>query len=479
MTSIPIRYTASKKSFFLGPTPLIRLSVFLLALSGIAVTGTASVLADSAPRTSISKTLDGYVTAVNPPDSFLLDTLTVRTTSKTAVYRREENGDKILFRVDGILIGSHVTVHGKADAQKQEIIADNVVVSAEEIPQKASGAGLIDGPPMLAASGKAWTSTVKADGYRLTVTPKTEVTLPAGTTDLAALPPSVWVAYKATRQQDGKLVASRIAFYSFERSDKEQKYAKSSDFKIDPPDYDKRIPGSVHFFAHSMTILADREVADHVTRVGESLIPAWQKTLPDNDPAKVHFHFWILQANKTLKNTLSDEAGTVLVPSNVLARLKNDAQLAALLSSDVAAAIQQDAYRTLTTKHLEEALSFGSAGAGAVAPGAGLIGLTAGPAFSAAVWTPMIQRQYRVGMSYMDSAGYDVRQAPLALRQLDEKHADEDEAKGKPASPLAQYLEFIYATEYGREDWSSKRDGETEYAQLLSHLHSADPKLHP
>ena len=402
----------------------------------------------------------------------------IRTNQATAVYKAEDHGDQYLFPLAGILVGSHVMVHGKADGQGQEVLADKIVVSAQEIPQKVSGAGLIDGPPMLSASGKAWAGTVKADGYRLTVTPTTEVTLPAGTAILANLSPDMWVAYKATRQRNGNLVASRIAFYPFERSDNEQKYAKSSDFKIDPPDYDKRIPGKVHFFGHSMTILANRELADHVTQVGESLIPAWQKSLPDNDPAKVHFHFWLLQANKTFKRTFSDEAGTVLVPSNVLARLKNDAQLAALLSSDVAAAIQQDAYRSLTTKHVEEALSWGSTGAALVIPSVGLIGVASRPVFSAAVWTPMIQRQYRVGMSYMAAAGYDVRQAPEALRQVDEKHADENEAKGKRPSAMASYLEFIYATEYGREDWSSKRVGEAEYGQLLAALRAADPKAH-
>jgi hypothetical protein len=337
----------------------------------------------------------------------------------------------------------------------------------------------MDAPTALTLSGQHWTGTVIADGYRLTVTPQTAVTLPAGVTDPASLPVNTWVKYKAERQQDGSLAAGDIEFFPFERSDKEQKYAKSSDFKIDPPDYDKRIPGKFHRDGRAYTILADRQLADHVTRVGESLIPVWQKSLADNDPARVHFHFWILQANWALKHTLSDEAGTVIIPTIVLARLKNDAQLAALLSSDVAAAIQQDAYRSLATKHTEEALTVGSAAAGLFVFGPALIGAAARPVYTATVRTPMIERQYRVGMSYMAAAGYDVRQASEALRHLDEKHADEDEARGKDPSRMAAYLEFIYATEYARADWSGKQTGETEYAQLLSQLHSADPRLHP
>lgn len=453
---------------------MIRLSAFLLALSAIAVTSTASVLADSAPRSSISKTLNGYVTAVNLPDSFRLDELTIRTTPKTNIFAIDGAQDLQLPDLSTVFVGSHVIIHGKVDTQKQELLADRIEIFAEQLPRKAAGGGLMDSSTSLTPSGQRWTGAVIADGYRLTITPKTSVTLPAGVTDPAGLTVNTWVKYKAERHQNGSLVASDIEFFPFERPDKEQKYAKSSDFRIDPPDYDKRIPGKAHGLARTATILADRELADHVTKVGESLIPAWQKSLADNDPAKVHFHFWILQENWAFKHTLSDEAGTVLVPTNVLARLKNDAQLAALLSSDIAAAIQQDAFRNLSKKHTEEILGLAALG------GAGLTGaVVVGKVYDTAVWTPMIERQYRVGMSYMAAAGYDVRQAPEALRQVDEKHADENEAKGKDPSKMAAYLEFIYATEYGREDWSGKRTGETEYAQLLSQLHSADPKLHP
>ena len=81
-------------------------------------------------------------------------------------------------------------------------------------------------------------------------------------------------------------------------------------------------------------------------------------------------------------------------------------------------------------------------------------------------------------MAYMAAAGYDVRQAPEAIRQVEEKHAEEDEAKGKEPPKLAGYLEFIYATTYGKADWSGKQVGESEYGQLLATLRTADPKAH-
>src|SRR5271156_2591138 len=138
----------------------------------------------------------------------------------------------------------------------------------------------------------------------------------------------------------------------------------------------------------------------------------------------------------------------------------NDAQLAAVLSADVAGAIQEDAFRSLSAKHTEEVLQWGSL----VVPYSGAIGsIVVGGAYESAYWGPLIQREYRVGMSYMAAAGYDVRQAPEAIRQIQEWHAADDEARGKEPPKLAGYLEFIYATEYAKADWSGKRVGELEY----------------
>ncbi|MBV8630415.1 MAG: hypothetical protein JOZ83_05790 [Silvibacterium sp.] len=368
-------------------------------------------------------------------------------------------------------VGSRVTVHGKPDPQGNGFIADKVAVYSDNLPQKAVGAGLLSGPIALTPSGKSWSGTVDADGYHLTVTPDTEVTLPAAVTDPAALPPNSWVKYKADWHINGKLVASQIAFCSFGRSDKEQKFAKSSDFRIDPPDYDKGTPGKVHFVAHTMTILADRQLADHVTKIGESLVPDWQKKLADNDPEKVHFRFYILESSKTLKYPVSDEAGTVLVPANMLARLKNDAQLAALIAADVGAAIGEYYYQTLRERQAVEAFTWGGLATPFVGP------IVASQA-SSDYWEAQMEHEYRVGMACMAAAEYDMRQAPEAIRQIEERHPEEDEAKGTPPPRLAAYVEFIYATTYGRTDWSGKQVGESEYGQLLATLKTVDPKAH-
>ena len=62
--------------------------------------------------------------------------------------------------------------------------------------------------------------------------------------------------------------------------------------------------------------------------------------------------------------------------------------------------------------------------------------------------------------------------------QVEERRAEEDEAKGKQPPKLAAYLEFIYATTYGQSDWSGKQVGESEYGQLLAALKTADPQAH-
>ncbi|HZD47869.1 MAG TPA: hypothetical protein VE178_03920 [Silvibacterium sp.] len=130
------------------------------------------MLADPNPRISISKTRTGYVTEIHPPDSFRLDTLLVRIKPKTTISKVDAAGNRRLYAVDTLPVGLRVTIHGRPDPQKQEFLADKVEIYPEELPQKAIGAGLMDGPTSLAGSGQHWEGIVSADGFRLSVTQK-------------------------------------------------------------------------------------------------------------------------------------------------------------------------------------------------------------------------------------------------------------------------------------------------------------------
>jgi hypothetical protein len=192
--------------------------------------------------------------------------------------------------------------------------------------------------------------------------------------------------------------------------------------------------------------------------------------MPDSDPAKIHFRFLVIEKSKALNKTMSNDAGTVLIPSQTITKLQNEAQLASLLSADIAAAIESDTYRSRSHKHTQEATEI------AAYPAIGLLGdIAVNEAFAAGYWTPLIEHEYRVGLGYVVAAGYDPREAPLALQRLTARHPDE--TAGKRLPPLGNYLDVELGFDYMGVDFASLHKGEAEYVALAKMTLAADPKL--
>jgi len=368
-----------------------------------------------------------------------------------------------------------VSVSGVEDKQTHVITAKKITVPESSSLAHLSGQGLEDRAPALSNDGTGWHGTAYADGYELTVTPKTKITLPQGTTDPNAWKQNLWIAYKAERQPDGGLLATQLSFIVDENVTDQQDYRNSKDFKIELPDYDKQQPGKVHFFVQNYRILPDRKLQDAINAFGQKLVPAWQRALSDSDPAKIHFRFFILEKPKNLDKTISNDAGTVLIPSQIIAKLQNGAQLASLLSADIAAALEKDTYRSRAHKHAQTAIDL------ATLPTLGLVGggLVADPvvngAFSAEYWTPLMEHEIRVGLRYTVAAGYDPREAPIALQRISERHPGSK--TDKPLPTLAYYADAELGFDHMTTDFASLRKGETEYEQLRNMTLAADPKL--
>jgi hypothetical protein len=75
----------------------------------------------------------------------------------------------------------------------------------------------------------------------------------------------------------------------------------------------------------------------------------------------------------------------------------------------------------------------------------------------------------------MIDAGYDPREAPLALKRASEKHPDEKADKSLPS--LASYVDAELGFDYMETDFTTLHKGETEYAALQNMALAADPEL--
>lgn len=421
-------------------------------------------------------TRDGYVTHVDPPSSFRLNQQKVLTTPSTSLnIGGADPSNERTFDLYSISVGKHVSVSGVEDKQTHVITAKKITIVEGGSLAHLSGLGIEDEAPAMLKNSAGWQGTVYADGYELTVDSKTKINLPPGTTDPNTWNPNIWVAYRAERQPNGSLHATQLNFIVDQNIADEQDYRNSNDFKIDLPDYDKKEPGKVHFFLQTYHILPDRNLQEAVNTFGQKLVPEWQRKLPDSDPAKIHFRFFVLEKSKNLDRTISNDTGTVLIPSQIVVKLQNEAQLASLLSADIAAALEKDVYRSRTHKHTQTAIDLATLPALGLAGG----GLIADPivngAFSAEYWTPLMEHETRVGLRYVVAAGYDLREAPTALKRISEKHPGSK--TDKPLPTLANSADIELGFDYMSTDFTSLRKGESEYIALRNMTLAADTKL--
>ncbi|HEX3436659.1 MAG TPA: DUF5666 domain-containing protein [Pseudacidobacterium sp.] len=411
---------------------------------------------------------EGYVTALRPPSGFTLGGQQVLVNQRTEIYGfSTDSNQSSPFRLDLIQPGNRLAIKGKEDTRTRTFLAQIIDLLPDKSQIHISGTGQEDKPPALTQEGKGWHGNIYVDGYAITVTPETYVTFPANGSDFLAFHPNWRVHYEAARQRDASILASKVNFVLDDHAADVREFRAENDYKIDLPDYDKGIQGTVHFFLHSVHIIPNKALNEKVTSIGESLVPAWQKQLDDKDPGKIHFRFYILEHTKPLSSLFSNDAGTVLIPIDVLLELKSEAQLASLLAAQIASSIGGYEYRSRSHKDAELVTGIGSYA------GAGIAGLLINKAaYSNAYWKPLAERTFRVGIQYMVAAGYDPRQASIAQQRITEKHPD---GKDHP-NRLSEYIDTELAFRYQQVDFNGLRTGETEYAALLDLAKAADPK---
>jgi hypothetical protein len=156
--------------------------------------------------------------------------------------------------------------------------------------------------------------------------------------------------------------------------------------------------------------------------------------------------------------------GTVLIPATALAYLKNEAELAALLSYSLVAADQHLIGRLFRVQHyMGGRWSFS--------------GRRNGFWIYQFVWN-LNHQVMRLGLQQMYLAGYDIRYAPLAWAVEQGKHI-----KGSLMVPDYRRLPWYAAYGfndisqlYGDVDYNKLKRGEKEYTQFLEELRQSDPQ---
>ena len=156
------------------------------------------------------------------------------------------------------------------------------------------------------------------------------------------------------------------------------------------------------------------ELAARIERIGQSLVPAYQRSLDPADPTRIHFRFQVVDLPKH-PQVVTLPSGIVLVPVQLLDRLTNDSQIAALLSQGIADAIEKDDLRLRPTKYKARAASLTALAAAPFVPGVLIATELGSGRVEAHVLKLQREQRDRVSLCLLNDAGYDLSQAPMTF----------------------------------------------------------------
>ena len=362
------------------------------------------------------------------------------------------------------------------------------------------------------------------------------------------------------RSPNGLIIAENASVKEniFTKSDGDLRASLAEEFSADgletvavPSEYQKYTNhlerGYIQFGDAQFKLVEDLKVQSYVNYVGNKLVPAWQKNIPYDAPERLRFRFYVIE-NPTL-NAFALPNGMIFVHTGLMEVLDNEAQLAAILGHEIAHATHEhgrerydkERKRALAMKaakivfrglemgdiYAADLLLSSEVGYQGVKVVAGLArqisalppesraaigGLTAGlSGLASNIHSQGNENQSdRVGLFYMEEAGYDPREAskvwqkfmdftgnPSLMTQL-EQTADEWLKKTEMypyPNPMASIGDLIFskvlnkamdtwysshpkatkrfrnlnqlvATNYVRDDWSGVMIGKEEYGEI-------------
>lgn len=300
---------------------------------------------------------------------------------------------------------------------------------------------------------------------------------------------NTWTVYQGGAPLNGQVPLESIRLWPNEFGEDEKNYLAGLTPVVHDPDYAGHVPGSFGFPGegrpNSVEILADENIQRYVTALGSSLIPEYQKALLEEDKTKVDFRFYVVQGEQPLQDDEMEtvdgvgawsqkrlEAGAVafpngiiLLPDGMLAKIGNEAQLAAILSDLITTVLQKQGYigrRAWSDSGLWEDL------------------IDQGQQNNPSIILPLFRSEQtlRIGIRQMYLAGYDIREAPIAWAAAAGKPTNPFLKTKKNPSVIPWYTTYAFdyiSRFYSDVDYSKLKSGEKEYARFLDELRMADP----
>lgn len=358
----------------------------------------------------------GYITAITSATVFDVNGTHVLCDDKTQ-FSVSINGKKHPANtIEAAYIGQMLDIYGTGNKKSHTIRATEIVAYLPQSNQ-LSGTAIIDEIPDSHKNASPGSRLLRADGYRILITPKTQATFTPPLTSIASVETNVWIKYTGKLSPDGTLVADTAAFTVNNVPKSEDRLRTKNEYDpkaVDPKD---KQSGASKFFrgtnVKKIPPYNDSAMQARVDRIGASLIPAYQRNLSASDATKIDFRFQLIDQSK-VRDAMTLPNGIILIPRQVVERLQNDSQLATVLADNIASALEKQSFREQPAAHKMTAAQWTSDAGGFLVPGLGLATGIANSRIAASIRRHAEEQSGRVSLTFLHDAGYDIYEAPRA-----------------------------------------------------------------
>lgn len=317
--------------------------------------------------------IHGYVTAVNSSTSFDIEDYRI---TRDAAFKLEfENPSPDLsFKIEDVRVGTELEIKGTYDDQTGELLAKSIKVDMEQF-RKLKDTAILDRPPSGVESvNGGWRGIFFVNGQRIQVTPETKVLFKLTNLEkklakpakkkpvdhkaenedsfrplfsLAEVTSGMMMTYEGRRDiETGRILAERVEFSRNDFEKGEARLWEKLKVKVKPGDALGLKPSELSISnVGKFKLLANDEVQEYVTKLGQTLVPEYLKAVPDGDPSKLNFRFFVIIEREPNAHALPN--GIFLINSGMLEVVENEAQLAEVIGHEIAHATQEHQWREM------------------------------------------------------------------------------------------------------------------------------------
>jgi Peptidase family M48 len=377
--------------------------------------------------------LTGYLTARASDSNLMILDDRIELSSATKVLSRDDNGEHP-FKPEELAPGMLVEAEGQW-LDRHRFFPEKLIVDLRQDERKIHGTAYLQEEPQdvaKIAAGEA--AELKADGYLLTLDAATKrawnvakVTAGLPARDSAATLAGYHIRYSGSPRKDGLIAVEEIELGPPAPADDykmphnlEIVPAKDPQTKIEVLEFreGKKLQGR-------MKLLAERSVQEYVSHLGDSLIPRGTS----GTRQAIEFRFFVVEDPEINAAALPD--GTVLVNTALLGAIENEAQLAFVLSHEMAHVLQVHYRREIEeTRGTRVGLTIAGLAASAFIGNTGMFMAQIGIASAVNGHQRELEnRADRLGLQNVIERGYDPREASNFARIIINRYGDRTTSK--------------------------------------------------